>query len=328
VNSRLYLFGHPHIEVDGVPVTVKRRKVLGLIAYLALNGQIHSREALATLFWPDLDQTRALAAFRRLLIDLKGMIPAEALNVNRQSIALLPSDKLWIDVKTFDEYLDLSREQATADMLESLIKAVQLYKLDFMAGFSLTASAEFDNWQITEQESLRLKFANVLRQLVEVYTAQSDYKQAITYAIRNLALDSLDETRHRTLMRLYAQDGQISAAMRQYQECTRLLETELDVEPMPETTALFEQIRNNTMATVQRDNTITSILPPLPTLLIGRDKVRDDLYNKLQSQHPIVSIQGWPGVGKSTMVALLAHDPAIRMLYPDGALWVSLGESL
>jgi hypothetical protein len=37
-------------------------------------------------------------------------------------------------------------------------------------------------------------------------------------------------------------------------------------------------------------------------------------------------IQGWPGVGKSTIVALLAHDPDIAEHFPDGVLWTSLGE--
>jgi hypothetical protein len=55
--------------------------------------------------------------------------------------------------------------------------------------------------------------------------------------------------------------------------------------------------------------------------------VRNELYQKLQQEHPIIAIQGWPGVGKSTIAALLAHDPAIRVLYPDGTLWVSLGEN-
>ena len=328
MNSRLFLFGHPHIEVDGSPVSIKRRKVLGLVAYLALNGQVHSREALATLFWPDLDQSGALAALRRVLIDLKDLIPPEALAINRQSIALLPSENLWIDVQVFDEIIESSREQATPDMVQSLVKAVQLYSADFMTGFSLAASAEFDTWQTTEQESLRLKFANVLRQLVDIYAAQNDYHQAIDYALRSLALDSLDESRHRILMRLYARDGQLSAALRQYQECTRLLRDELGVEPTPETTDLYDQIRTNTVTAAPRDqNTVTSVLPPLPTLLIGRHKARDELYAKLQTPSPVIAIQGWPGVGKSTIAALLAHDPAIRMQYPDGSLWVSLGEN-
>jgi hypothetical protein len=38
-------------------------------------------------------------------------------------------------------------------------------------------------------------------------------------------------------------------------------------------------------------------------------------------------IQGWPGVGKSTIVALMAHDAEIARQFPDGILWASLGEN-
>jgi hypothetical protein len=38
-------------------------------------------------------------------------------------------------------------------------------------------------------------------------------------------------------------------------------------------------------------------------------------------------IQGWPGVGKSTIVALIAHDSEIAHQFPDGVLWASLGEN-
>jgi len=326
VDTRLYLFGFPRIEVDGAPASIERRKAIGLLAYLVLDTQMHSREALAALFWPELDQTRALAALRRVLIDLKGIVPPEALNVTRQTIGFQASGNFWVDIKTFEELIRASREQSTSASINLLVQAAQLYTGDFMNGFTLDASAQFDTWQMTEYESLRLKLAQVLRQLVELYAVQSDYKQAIPYAIRDLALDPLDEARQRALIRLYAQDGQMSAALRQYQECKRLLNDELGVEPVAETEALMEQIRSNSIAAAPGGVTITSLLPPLPTLLVGRNKVRDELHQKLQAEHPIIAIQGWPGVGKSTMAALLAHDPAIRMLYPDGTLWVSLGE--
>ena len=48
---------------------------------------------------------------------------------------------------------------------------------------------------------------------------------------------------HRHLMQLYSWNGQRSEALRQYQECVRILEQELGVPPMEETTRLYEHIR-------------------------------------------------------------------------------------
>jgi|GEM_PF-2747527 len=48
---------------------------------------------------------------------------------------------------------------------------------------------------------------------------------------------------HRALMQLYAEDGDRPAAIKQYFEMVKLLEEGLGVDPTPETTALFSQIR-------------------------------------------------------------------------------------
>ena len=66
----LYMLGPPRIERDGVPVR-SAGDCVALVAYLALTGRSHSRDALATLFWPELDQTRARAGLRRILAALR-----------------------------------------------------------------------------------------------------------------------------------------------------------------------------------------------------------------------------------------------------------------
>ena len=49
----LFLFGPPRLELDSAPVELRRRKALALLAYLATTRQPHSRDALATLLWPE-----------------------------------------------------------------------------------------------------------------------------------------------------------------------------------------------------------------------------------------------------------------------------------
>ena len=59
-------------------------------------------------------------------------------------------------------------------------------------------------------------------------------------------------------MRALALGGQRSAALAQYEACRRLLADELGVEPAPETTALYEQIRRGTLV-APRPITIPSL---------------------------------------------------------------------
>ena len=63
----LYLFGPPRVELDGEPVHIPRRKALALLAYLGTTGQVHSRDSLAALLWPENDQSRARGGLRRMI---------------------------------------------------------------------------------------------------------------------------------------------------------------------------------------------------------------------------------------------------------------------
>ena len=70
-NFRLSLLGAPCLERDGVPLGLGARKNVALIAYLAVTGVSHSREALITLLWPELEPSRARGGLRRNLSELK-----------------------------------------------------------------------------------------------------------------------------------------------------------------------------------------------------------------------------------------------------------------
>jgi len=75
--------------------------------------------------------------------------------------------------------------------------------------------------------------------------------------------------------------------------------------------------------------------PPLPALIIGREDALRELKTclgvgptgeeALPQLQVLTAIRGWPGVGKTTVAAAIAHDPEIGALFPDGVLWTSLG---
>jgi predicted ATPase len=124
-------------------------------------------------------------------------------------------------------------------------EAVELYRADFLTGFTLADSPEFDEWQFFLAESLRRELASALERLARSYGIQGDAERelAIAYARRWLALDPLHEPAHQQLMQLYAWAGQQALALRQYQECVRLLDEELGIPPSAETSILFETIK-------------------------------------------------------------------------------------
>ena len=246
---RLYLLGNPRLERNGQPVAITRRKALALLAYLAATRQPHSRDELATLFWPDQDQSGARASLRRDLSTLKSSLGDHVLSADQAQIGLNPEADIWIDIEAFrfnatkPQTHGHDRSTECANCFNDLIAAIGLYSGDFMAGFNLPDSAAFDEWQFFETERLRQLLAQALQQVIRWHIDHGEYERGIVHARRWLALDPLHEPAHCQLMQLYAWAGQQSAALRQYQECVRVLKEELDAPPDEATTQLYEAIR-------------------------------------------------------------------------------------
>lgn len=85
----------------------------------------------------------------------------------------------------------------------------------------------------------------------------------------------------------------------------------------------------------QKQPKATGHYPSFPTHFVGRKRELKELRLRL-SRHEsredngntqvLTAVKGWPGVGKTTLASVLAHDSEIAELYPDGVLWVALGE--
>ena len=248
--TTILLLGAPRIEHDGEPIEVDTRKAIALLAYLAVTRRRHARDALAGLLWPEYNQTRARAALRRTLSSL-GKARAEGwLEADREGVDLARNE-VWIDVDRFRDLLAACRThghpeaEVCPECLPPLSEAVELYRDDFLAGFALRDSAAFDDWQFFQAEELRRELAGALEKLSHGHGALKEWEQAVSYGRRWLALDHLHEPAHRWLMQLYAWAGQRAAALRQYRECVRVLEGELGVSPLEETTRIYEAIKEN-----------------------------------------------------------------------------------
>lgn len=337
----IYLFGTPRVELDGVALHMERRKVMALLAYLAVATQSHSRDALATLLWPDYGQSEARAHLRRALSNLTKIIGKEWLEISRQQLGMADAPDLWIDVVEFEEAMYAAEEAADAqEQLTLLERAADLYTDDFLHGFSLSDSADFDDWQTIQAAQLRQQLLTILQALVQGHSAtgSAGYDAAVRYAQRWLALDPLYEVAHRYLMQLYTWRGDRVAALGQYQECVRLLREELGVEPEEATQDLYEQIRAGDISSegasalslatpavnsgpdllpapgAQPASTApaTPQLPPhnLPaqlTTFCGRAEELAQLQSALSDGVRLVTLVGEGGVGKSRLAAAAAH---------------------
>ena len=221
-----------------------------------------------------------------------------------------------------------AQPQLCAVCREQLELAASIYQDHFMVGFSLRDSASYDDWQFFQGEELRRTLTQVLEALAACHTAHHSWEQAIAYARRRLALDTLHEPAHRQLMLLYAWSDQRAAALRQYQECQRILDAELGVPPLAETVQLYDAILNHRPPSPPALPAVheaaeggssppggpagvpaggRSHLPPaIPAAppLIGRDSQWKALlaaYRSIGTRGHLVVIEGEEGAGKTKL---------------------------
>lgn len=345
---KLYLFGTPRLEANGQPVVITLRKALALLIYLAMTRQVYSRDALATLFWPEKSQQGARANLRRTLYDLNQFLDGNLVAIEAETVALQSDIDLWIDAVAFQKIANVHLSSAfeTAafdpDALASLVAAVDLYTDDFLAGFTLPDCPPFDEWQFFQRTELRSDQSQLLQRLIAIYNSQEKFNEALYYARRWLRHDPLEEIIHRQLMRLHAQVGEVTAALRQYDECVRILQEEMDVPPDEETTALYEAIRTRRFPspdkkirrqaeeeTKRPENKVTFVTPasesetlspaqPAATLhnlptqttpFIGRVQELSDLLRRLLDPHcRLLTLIGPGGIGKTRLSLAVAQQ--------------------
>jgi len=66
-NLQFLFFGPPRIKFEGGTIDLRVRKAMALLTYLAVTKGEYSRDELATLLWPESNQSSARASLRRTL---------------------------------------------------------------------------------------------------------------------------------------------------------------------------------------------------------------------------------------------------------------------
>lgn len=331
IEVKLYLLGDVRFENQGRRVEIDTRKALALAAYLALSGRAHTRDTLAALLWPESDQSAARGALRRTLSTLRKAVGEDILQTPGDSLELNLEAGLWVDVVAFKDLIEVVEAHHGPDQplckacLQQLEEAASLHQGIFMEGFSLRDSLNFDDWQFQQTEQLRRQHSLVLNRLVDGYSRLGKTDLALDYARQWLALDPLNERAHRSLIEQYVYNGQRSAALRQYRACVRILEEELGVAPMQETTAVYEAVRTNQLPSprvADRDQQqfqemlpekksavqeTTAIRPPTGSTqlpLVGREQELATLlqiYGRMDQSGQVVNLRGEAGIGKTRL---------------------------
>ncbi len=169
---KIGLLGYPHafIGTEAVDKFVTKRAE-SLFYYLAATRRSHSRDKLAVLFWPDATEAKGKHNLRTALSVLRKLL-GDYLTISRSAVVFDDNQPFTLDT------LQLETAVSTQN-IDALHTAVSAYKGDFLEGFHVDGSPEFDDWVFTQSEQYRNLFIQGLHLLSTYYLQERQYTEGI-----------------------------------------------------------------------------------------------------------------------------------------------------
>ncbi len=226
----------------------RREKARQLFQVFLINRpRFMERDELIEILWPE---AGSVAAFKVTLNALQQTLEparpprAPSFFVQRHGSAyrLQPAAPLWFDVDEFERLIEQGQRAGGAAAIDFYRQALDLYR------GNLLPDCLYDDWCRDAREHLRQLYLATAVKTAEALLAQDESEQVIRLCQRALVVDNCCEELYRLLMRAHLQRRDFAQAIRIYEQCVACLREEVDVAPMPETTALYEQARKSASA--------------------------------------------------------------------------------
>ena len=318
----LRLLGTPEVSHAEQPLTFQTRKVLALLAYLAVEQGVHSRDKITALLWPESDEERGKASLRRALSYLResldepsnarsGHVPLHPPHVliEHQTLSFNLASDFKGDTQALQTAFTLARRRSPGDLrthLVTLQMGASCYRGNFLDGLSLPDAPDFEDWLLLQRESWRRQANTVFDRLSQWQRDAGELENALDTTNRWVEQDLLNETAHTRLMQLHFALGNRTAALEAFERCRVILEHELSAEPSSEIMVLAERIRSRPFPI--REPVMHEAPSPREAWefpLTGRAGEYRALVTAFQTtlagHMQVATIEGEPGIGKTRL---------------------------
>ena len=324
---RINLLGNPKVSFEDDAFLQIPKKLLALLAYITIEGQMVQRSKLILLFWSDVSDELARRSLRTGLSELRKIL-GEYIVSTRQEVGLNWEKTILVDA------LELQKSLNSKPIdLEKLDAVTAFYRGNFLTGIELKDSKEFDAWRLNQQENFQQIAFQVFSKLIENAIKNKDYNSGLKYGQQMLELDELREESYYQLIHLHGIQKNRSAAMQQYEKYKELLSEDLEVEPSKEIERLITQICAGEMPQAKipqvkltnsaakpsllKDLTLPAFLTEetdvvKQTLFVGRKKelgsLEETLKKVYEGEGQVRLVLGSAGQGKSHLLQKFADD--------------------
>lgn len=267
-------------------------KPVAILVYLALAGGRASRDHIAELFWPGASLSEARHDLRQILYRLRQFAGgAELVHTEGTDLQLSPT-------VTFDF---LEGEQAVAE--GDLARVCELFRGNFLEGFTVEGSKEFERWLEAQRSRFRGAWTLAARALAEQHLTSGDVERALALAEELAAVNPFDERAIRLVMSALVQSGRHATALARFQAYRELLGSEVEDVPGGQ---LLEYVHDIQRYLESRPSPSEAVLP-----FVGREEQWPVLEAAWTAAREggggAVLVEGASGLGKSRILAELGH---------------------
>ncbi len=297
-----------------------------LLGMLALQqGQAIDRDEAAGLLWPESTQEQSLANLRRTLTDIRSALGPAA---DRLSAPTSRSLALKLHQDDNCDHHNVLEWLASSDPHQVEL-AINAAEQQLLPGCEVPAVSD-------ARVEIEARIVQAVERSAELQMATGNAEQAIPMLRRVTTRSPLEEGAQRLLIRALAFTGNRAAAILAYRNLRLLLFRELRTEPDPETTSLYEQIRNEvltpavsqglnssaTKAGTDTPSTLRSRRLPRPlTPLVGRLNEVSSIEFEVQNGR-LVTLLGPGGIGKTRLSVEVATR--LETSFRDGVCFADL----
>jgi DNA-binding SARP family transcriptional activator len=208
------------------------------------------KDVLIEDLWSETSPTSAQRNFKVVLHRLRKLLKPPKIKGLGSSYVILKNNLVSLR-KNFcrtdlDEFLALGSRGRKAELSGDIDKAISCYvsAIDLYGGDFLTEEL-YTPWVESRRRELRTMYTDLLFRTAELYQAQGSSKKAAEYYRLVVKTDPVNEGAYQNLMQIFSNRGMRAEAIHIYEECKRVLESDLGVDPSELTVSIYKKILNS-----------------------------------------------------------------------------------
>ncbi|MFZ5352479.1 MAG: AAA family ATPase [Bacillota bacterium] len=281
------LFNTPYVKKGDKLIVFPFKKAEALFYYMLIKKQA-TRDELVNIFWGDNDDETARKNLRNAIYTIKKVFDEDILTTpNRSIVAINENIGIETDLQNF--------------LNEKDMRSIEQYSGDFLQGFAIKDSEQFEQWVVHNRELLReIYIKRLYSAAIESFNTNA-YEQVERYVKLIAAEDEYDERAYCLLMKVYALQGQQHKAVEIYNKLEKGLREELGITPAEETKKLLQEILTS------QNSAESALISENEGFFYGREFELSELLNyysvfsRGRQGGAAIAVRGEAGIGKTRL---------------------------